>query len=54
MLLEDLGIDHHRVALEWVSGAEAPQFAQKVSAFTEMIKDLGPNPYCKKELGKCL
>ena len=56
LLLEDLGIDPKRVTLEWVSGAEAPRFAQKVSQFTEQIKALGPNPLSKKdkEMQACL
>lgn len=53
LLLEDLGIDTQRVALEWVSGAEAPRFAQKVRQFTEQIRDLGPNEFCEKEKVAC-
>jgi F420-non-reducing hydrogenase iron-sulfur subunit len=43
-VLEDLGIDPERFAIEWVSSAEAPRFAQVVTEFTEKIKSLGPNP----------
>lgn len=42
--LENLGIDPQRFALEWVSSAEAPRFAQLVTRFTEKIRALGPNP----------
>ena len=49
MLLEDLGIDPERYAIEWVSGAEGPRFAQKVTEFTDKIKELGPNMFGKKE-----
>jgi len=43
-VLEDMGIDPERYAIEWVSSAEAPRFAQLVTKFTEKIKELGPNP----------
>ena len=44
MVLEDLGIDPERFAIEWVSSAEAPRFAELVTKFTEKIRELGPNP----------
>jgi F420-non-reducing hydrogenase iron-sulfur subunit len=44
MVLEDSGIDPARFALEWVSSAEAPRFAELVTQFTEKIRALGPNP----------
>ncbi len=52
-MLEDLGIDPERVALEWVSGAEAPRFVEKVTRFTDKIKALGPNLYGIKEVHAC-
>jgi len=33
-----------RVHLEWISSAEAQKFVQVVTAFTEKIRFLGPNP----------
>ncbi|MBN2125644.1 MAG: hydrogenase iron-sulfur subunit [Deltaproteobacteria bacterium] len=33
-----------RLHLEWISSAEARKFAQVVTAFTETIRGLGPNP----------
>ena len=42
MVLEELGIEPDRVALEWISAAEAPLFAEKITAFTEKIQALGP------------
>lgn len=42
MVLEELGIERDRVALEWVSAAEAPLFAEKITRFTERIQTLGP------------
>ena len=39
-----MGIDPERFAIEWVSSAEAPRFAELVNKFTEKIRELGPNP----------
>ena len=44
LVLEDMGIEPERYAIEWVSSAEAPRFAQLVTTFTEKIRELGPNP----------
>jgi F420-non-reducing hydrogenase iron-sulfur subunit len=44
IVLEENGIDPRRFALEWVSSAEAPRFAEVVTRFTETIRSLGPNP----------
>jgi len=44
LVLEDLGINPERFAIEWVSGAEAPKFQKVVTEFTEKIRNLGPNP----------
>lgn len=44
LVLIDSGIDPDRFALEWVSSAEAPRFAEVVRKFTENIRHLGPNP----------
>jgi hypothetical protein len=41
ILLEQLGIDQGRVALEWVSAAEAPLFVKKITSFTDRIRGLG-------------
>lgn len=43
-LLALLGIDNERLALEWVSSAEGPRFAEIVTSFTQKIKDLGKSP----------
>jgi coenzyme F420-reducing hydrogenase delta subunit len=47
MILEDVAIDPRRFAIEWVSSAEAPRFAEVVTRFTATIRDLGPNPLNK-------
>jgi F420-non-reducing hydrogenase iron-sulfur subunit len=44
LVLEDMGIEPERYAIEWVSSAEAPRFAELVTKFTEKIRELGPNP----------
>jgi F420-non-reducing hydrogenase iron-sulfur subunit len=40
--LQDIGVDPERFAIEWVSSAEAPRFAEVVTQFTEKIRALGP------------
>jgi len=50
-LISQLGIDPRRVRLEWVSSAEGLRFAQIVTDFTQEIKELGPNPFRKDEVG---
>jgi F420-non-reducing hydrogenase iron-sulfur subunit len=40
--LRHVGIDPRRLALEWVSAAEAPRFVEKVTEFTGVIRELGP------------
>lgn len=42
MILDNLGIDAGRIALEWVSAAEAPRFVQTITDFTNRIRELGP------------
>jgi F420-non-reducing hydrogenase iron-sulfur subunit len=42
--LEVQGIDPERFAIEWVSSAEAPRFAEVVTRFIGKIRALGPNP----------
>ncbi len=44
IILTDSGIDPQRFAIEWVSSAEAPRFAEVVTRFTEKVRAMGPNP----------
>jgi len=37
-------MDPERFAIEWVSSAEAPRFAELVTRFTEKIREMGPSP----------
>jgi len=43
-LLQLMGIDNERLALEWVSSAEGGRFAEIVTSFTRKIKELGKSP----------
>ena len=42
-LAKILGIDAHRLRLEWISGAEGVRFAEVAREFTEQIKSIGPS-----------
>ena len=48
-LLEIVGFESERLALEWVSAAEGMRFSRLIKDFVEKIKRLGPNPLKKKE-----
>ncbi|MFH1940730.1 MAG: hydrogenase iron-sulfur subunit [bacterium] len=48
-LLQQLGIEPERLRLEWISASEGAQFAQIVTDFTETIRALGPNPFCRND-----
>ncbi len=41
-MLEESGYNPGRFAIEWVSGAEAARFSEKVTEFVNRIKNLGP------------
>lgn len=43
-LLGAIGIDPHRLRLEWVSASEGTKFVEVVDDFIAEIKALGPNP----------
>ena len=42
-LVKIVGIDHRRLRLEWISGAEGVRFAEVARDFTEALKSLGPS-----------
>ena len=48
-LLEIVGFESERLALEWVSAAEGMRFSRLIKDFVENIRRLGPNPLKKKE-----
>lgn len=43
-VFEELGLETRRLRLSWVSASEGPRFQQVITDFTEMIRELGPNP----------
>lgn len=50
-LLDQFGIERERFYWGWISGAEAPKWAQLVADMTERVKKLGPlnwNGYLEK------
>jgi len=56
LMAQDAGFNPDRVTIEWVSGAEGPRFAEKVTEFTDKIKFLGPNTFkarTQKEVTPC-
>lgn len=46
-VLQSLNIEPERVQLAWVSASEGPRYAKVVNAFSDKIKELGPNPLKK-------
>lgn len=47
--LDIMGIGSQRLQLEWCSAAEGNKFAEKVTEFTERIRELGPSPFKRGE-----
>ena len=41
-MLGDMGIDHQRVKLEWISAAEGEKVKRVVNEMTEQVRKLGP------------
>jgi F420-non-reducing hydrogenase iron-sulfur subunit len=39
-----MGIDPRRVWLRWISASEGGRFAETITQFTALLKELGPNP----------
>ncbi len=42
-MLDYLGIERERTRVEWISAAEGAKFSATMNAFTQTIKELGPN-----------
>jgi F420-non-reducing hydrogenase iron-sulfur subunit len=50
-LLDFVGVEPERLALEWVSASEGDRFAEVVTRFTGQVKALGgPNPLARGKL----
>ncbi|MBU1984259.1 hydrogenase iron-sulfur subunit [bacterium] len=47
-LVELIGLEPDRIALEWISAAEGPRFAKVINDFVETIRTLGPSPLVKR------
>lgn len=43
-LIEGLGLEPERLALEWVSASEGVRFQEVVNEFVEKIEGMGPSP----------
>jgi len=43
IILQDIGVDPQRFALNWISSAEGSVFAQLITDFTMKIQKLGPH-----------
>ncbi len=43
-LMDMIGLESQRLAVEWLSAAEGKKFARTMNEFVETIKSLGPNP----------
>ncbi len=48
-LLKALGVDPKRVSLQFISAGEGIQFQEKINAFIDDIRKLGPTDYANKE-----
>ena len=48
-LLEIVGFESDRLALEWVSAAEGLRFSRLITDFVEKVRRLEPNPLRKKK-----
>lgn len=43
-VLRLLGVDERYLRLKWISAAEGALFAEEIRSFTQLLKELGPNP----------
>ncbi len=43
-ILGDLGVPMERIRLKWISASEGKLFADTMTAFTEELRRMGPNP----------
>ncbi|MBN2543328.1 hydrogenase iron-sulfur subunit [bacterium] len=43
-VLETLNLDPDRLQLAWVSASEGQRYRDVINAFTDKIKEMGPNP----------
>lgn len=50
-VLKLLGVDERYLRLKWISASEGAIFAEQVRSFTELLRQLGPNPLAQKDSG---
>lgn len=43
-ILASSGLEKERVMLRWISASEGQLFAETIKEFTDVLKELGPNP----------
>ena len=43
-IFENLGLEHERLRLSWISASEGQKYAKITTEFTQKIKELGNNP----------
>jgi coenzyme F420-reducing hydrogenase delta subunit len=48
-ILKLLGVDERYLKLKWISASEGKIFAEQIRSFTELLKELGPNPLARKD-----
>ena len=48
-LMEDFGFEPGRFSISWVSSAESDRFVEAVTAMTQQVRGLGPNPLGQAE-----
>jgi F420-non-reducing hydrogenase iron-sulfur subunit len=51
-LMEELGLEPERLALEWVSAGEGARFRDVVDAFVKRVIELGPSPLREQVSGR--
>lgn len=47
-ILNLLGVDERYLRLKWISASEGNIFADEIRSFTQLLKQLGPNPLTEK------
>lgn len=47
--LAETGLDPRRLHLEWISASEGGKFQQTMTAFTKLVRELGPSPIGAKK-----
>ena len=48
-ILRILGVDERYLKLKWISASEGKIFAEEIRSFTELLKELGPNPLARED-----